>query len=266
MIKAFFSRVKRRNNNVYYIDRVSKKKQKEKIYGEKALLFLYGKSSFWLIPWVFIARFFVAKLPFFSRMYGALQKTSYSRKKILPFIKQYAIDPEEFQDPVATFSSFNAFFIRKLKLSARPFDQKQQTIAAFAEGRYLVFPDVDQVDQIYVKGQSFSLTSLLQSKKKAETYRSASLVLARLCPADYHRFHFPVDCVPQKAAAINGPLYSVNPLALMQNIGYLWENARVVTELTGAFGQMLLIEIGATNVGSIIQTYAPKKRYLKGEE
>ena len=93
------------------------------------------------------------------------------------------------------------------------------------------------------------------------------MVMARLAPADYHRFHFPCNCTPSKAHLITGPLYSVNPIALRKNIEYLTENKRMITELkTHLFGTILAIEVGATFVGSIVQTFEPEKHYAKGDE
>ena len=51
-------------------------------------------------------------------------------------------------------------------------------------------------------------------------------------------------------------MYSVNPIALKRNISYLWHNKRFITELdSDKFGRILLVEIGATCVGGIQQTY-----------
>ena len=113
----------------------------------------------------------------------------------------------------------------------------------------------------------FSLSDLLQDQKLANQYAGGSLLLSRLCPVDYHRFHFPAAGVPGATRLINGPLYSVNPIALCQNIHILARNKRCVTELqTEAFGKVLLLEIGATCVGSICQTYTAGQPVSKGGE
>jgi phosphatidylserine decarboxylase len=45
-------------------------------------------------------------------------------------------------------------------------------------------------------------------------------------------------------------------MALRQNLSYLWENKRTLTSVeTERWGQVLIMEIGATNVGSIMQTF-----------
>ena len=92
-------------------------------------------------------------------------------------------------------------------------------------------------------------------------------MLSRLCPLDYHRFHFPVSGTPRQTRLINGPLFSVSPIALGQNLSYLWQNKRTITEIqTETLGTVLMLEIGATCVGSIHQTYQPDTAIEKGAE
>jgi len=136
-----------------------------------------------------------------------------------------------------------------------------------ADGRHLGFSDASKIEGVFVKGQRFDLERLLGQASLAARYARGTLVLSRLCPVDYHRFHFPVAGNPSPTTLLNGPLYSVNPIALRRNLSYLWENRRTLTTLeTEKFGTVLLLEIGATNVGSIVQTYRPGRAVVKGEE
>ena len=51
-------------------------------------------------------------------------------------------------------------------------------------------------------------------------------------------------------------LRSVSPLALRKNLAILWENRRVRTLVESPeFGRVLIVEIGATCVGRIEQTF-----------
>jgi phosphatidylserine decarboxylase len=66
---------------------------------------------------------------------------------------------------------------------------------------------------------------------------------------------------------IEGPLFSVSPIALRQRLAYLWTNKRALTRLeTRGFGSVLLLEIGATCVGTIAQTYRAGSPVAKGAE
>ena len=190
-----------------------------------------------------------------------------SRQKIAPFIEQYGLDASEFERRPEEFASFNEFFYRKLKPESRPIDSDPRSIVFPADGRHLCIPDLSQCEGLFVKGEMFDLQTLLRDSELAQRYASGSLVLSRLCPVDYHRFHFPVSGIPGATRLINGPLYSVNPIALCQNINILAANKRTLTILeTESLGQVLLLEIGATCVGSICQTYDEEVAVTKGDE
>jgi phosphatidylserine decarboxylase len=250
---------------IEYIDRETGQIQQEKIYGEFWIDFFYGRH-----PLAFLAALFLlplARFSFFSQLYGSFQKSPLSRRKIRPFIEKYQIDTSEFLKPVDSFASFNDFFIRKLRPETRPIAAGSNIAILPADARYLFYANVSQSDQFLIKGRGFDLSKLLGDSHLAARYVEGAMVIARLCPVDYHRFHFPCDGVPSAAQLIAGHLYSVNLLALKQRVESLTENKRMVTELkTEEFGTVLLIEVGATNVGSIEQTYVPGKRVEKGEE
>ena len=252
--------------DIYYIDRQSKKKEKEKVYGRAFIEALYGNGviskifSFFFLP-------LVAKVPLFSRLYGLFQSSKWSKPKVSKFINAFAVDPKEFLESPTSYGSFNDFFIRKLHPEARPICQENTVAVMPADARYLFYPHIEKSDGFLIKGEKFSLSELLQDGGLAETYRCGAMVIARLCPTDYHRFHFPCSCVPDKPKLINGPLYSVNPLALKKNIHILCQNKRMLTKLhTKNFGTILYIEVGATYVGSIHQSFIPHESYAKGEE
>lgn len=234
---------------IKYLDRRTKKICEEKVYGEKFLRFVYRGGLFGKIAKI------VSRTPLVSKLYGWLQNSPFSRKKIEPFIKEFGVDTSEFLDPVESFDSFNAFFVRKLKPKVRPLSEGA---VIPADGRYLVFPDVRKQGSYFVKGQEFDIPSLLGNEKLGYEYADGSLVIARLCPVDYHRFHFPFDCEAGHPSLMNGWTYSVNPIAVRKQMSIFWENKRVITELNSdRYGQVLYIEVGATCVGSIHQTFSP---------
>ncbi len=246
---------------IHYIDRKTGYLEEEKVFGERALHFLYGN------PIGKLLNIFVAKCTLISRLYGWWQNQSWTRKQITPFIDFFGIDSSEFFQTVDQFESFNDFFIRKLKPETRPLTQEDNTAIIPADARYLFFQNISETDGFIVKGEKFSLKELLQDENLAKRYENGSMVIARLCPTDYHRFHFPFDNTPGIPKLINGYLYSVNPIALRQNIHIFTQNKRVLTSLQSkSFGNVLFIEIGATNVGSIHQTYTPNCPHKKGDE
>lgn len=243
---------------IYLIDRQTGEKKEELIYFGSILRFLYGSLLGKILGKC------ISIVPFFSHFSGWWQRRSLTRRHIAPFINKYCLNSTEFEKKPEEYASFDAFFTRKLKKEARPL---ADGVILPADGRYLVYQNVATCDGFVVKGKKFSLKKLLGNPKLAQHYAEGSMTIARLAPCDYHRFHFPANCTPSPAQLINGPLYSVNPIAVKKNVELLTENKRMVTHLhTQDHGTILFIEIGATNVGTIHQTFIAERPYKKGDE
>lgn len=234
--------------------------EEEKICAKPLVNWLYKNNSFW-------AHFFSPLFPLLSKIFALFAKSRFSKSKIATFIEEYKIDKNEFVAPTSSFTSFNDFFIRKLKVSCRPINREKETLISPADGRCLVYPNIDNVDNFCIKGNQFNLESFLKNQEMISKFKSGSMALIRLAPMDYHHFHFPTDAFANTPAYAQGSLFSVNPIALCQNIKILYENKKMYTLLkTTYFGEILFVEIGATLVGTIIQTFQPMKKYKKGEE
>ena len=246
---------------ICYFNRHTARPETEQIYGEGFLHWTYGHPAGALALWA------LAKRPVFSAWYGRRMSTPASAARVAPFIARYGLDPAEFADPPGSFGSFNEFFFRKLNPAARPVDADESSVVFPADGRHLGFERASAIRSVFVKGQQFDLEKLLGDSGLAARYADGALVLSRLCPVDYHRFHFPAAGIAGETRVIRGPLFSVSPIALRRHLSYLWTNKRTLTPLvTERFGTVLLVEIGATCVGTIQQTYPPGQAVAKGAE
>jgi phosphatidylserine decarboxylase len=84
---------------------------------------------------------------------------------------------------------------------------------------------------------------------------------------DYHRFHFPDDGEVLDEYRIAGRLHSVNPFALRARSDILATNDRHVSILdTSNFGRLAMVEVGAMNVGKIVQTHPTGAPFHRGDE
>jgi phosphatidylserine decarboxylase len=251
-----------------YFDRYAREVRAEQVYGERWLRLAYenpvGRLALWL----------VVRRRFFSSWYGWKMNLSASALQVLPFIAKYGVDVDEFAKSAFDYKTFNEFFYRALKPAARPIAPGAGVAVFPADGRHLAFPDVDAAEGFYVKGAKFTLTELFgedglpgEAQVLAKQFGGGAMLISRLCPVDYHRFHFPVDGVPGESRLIRGRLYSVHPIALRRSIRYLVRNKREITLIESpAFGSVAMIEVGATNVGGIRQSYVPGRPAAKGDE
>ena len=252
-------------NPIEFYNRYTKKIEEEQVYGEAFLRWAYEN------PLGKLTTELVIKRAFFSRWYGWRMNQKASKKKIDPFIKQFGVNENDFLEKKSNYASFNDFFYRKLKKEARPIHEGENSIIFPADGRHLGFQNVDECKGVFVKGQHFDLKGLLESNSLGEHFKGGSLILSRLCPVDYHRYHFPCSgkVISQAFLPIagSGVLYSVNPVALAQDLSIFWKNKRLLTLLkTENFGKVAILEIGATCVGSIVSSVENGDSVEKGSE
>ena len=174
--------------------------------------------------------------------------------------------PQEGRDPSDPYSSFNQFFIRRFKEGKRNFCIGEGDFPAFSEARYFGYENVASNQNIPVKGKFLNSELLLAKDKWIETFNDGPLLLARLCPVDYHRFHYPDNGKVLDYYPVSGKLHSVNPLALKKKEDIFSTNFREVTILeTENFGKLAYVEVGATCVGKIAQT-SNLETFNRGDE
>lgn len=205
------------------------------------------------------------KLRTFSKIVGCYYDSKRSIRSIEPFIKQYALDMSEYEE--TTYATFNDFFARKLKANARTVDTRSSVVASPCDGKLFVIPNISNTMTFYLKDLPFNLEKFVGDAQRAQQYEGGTLMIFRLAPYDYHRFHFPVDCTPSQAVIINGTLESVNPVAYKSGIQVLTENERHLIELkTQDHGTALMLPVGAMCVGKITETYTAEEAVQKGAE
>jgi phosphatidylserine decarboxylase len=243
---------------IKYWDRQKQHEETELVYGDKGVKFLYENR----LGRVLVESFLSRKLP--SLVYGSYQSSTLSQKKIPEFIKAFKIPMSEYESE--DFKSFNDFFIRKFKPGARKFETDPKKMAAPAEARYLAYEKVSSEQKFPVKGSDLTPEVLLGRSDIARSFEGGSLLIARLCPVDYHRFHYPDDGRIWDSYRIHGKFHSVNPVALKYRSEIFFTNERQVSLLdTKHFGRIAYIEVGALLVGKIVQTQI-RPDFKRGDE
>jgi len=194
-----------------------------------------------------------------------------SAREIPTFIAFHKLNVEEIKDPLDSFKSFNEFFYRKLKETARPVDEPQNParLVSCADCRMMAFETVNDATRLWIKGREFSVKRLLGETYANEfpKYDGGALGIFRLAPQDYHRFHSPVDGVIGPMTYISGEYYTVNPQAIRTQLDVYGDNVRKIVPIDSpTFGRVMCVCVGAMMVGSIATTVKEGEQIFRGQE
>ena len=240
---------------ITYYDRYENKLKIEQVYACGFLYWSYNtRTGKWATDMVFRRRLI-------SWLYGWLHKRSWSRRKIKPFVKTFNVNLDELVQSLNDFTSFNEFFVREIDISKRWVNNDPTICIAPVDGKVLVYPSVKPDMTFRIKSSTFNLRQFLKDDSLVEQFEDGSMVISRLCLADYHHFHFPDSGLPYQTISISGKYYAGGPYSLSKLIPFYTENHRTMTLFdSDHFGRMLIVEIGALTVGSIHQCFQPEKR------
>jgi phosphatidylserine decarboxylase len=252
---------------IKYFNRLTGQTEIEKVYGDWFIRFLYSSFAGQRIGGLFTNKIF-------SQIYGTFQDLPTSAAKVRPFIDKFHIPMDEYEpgskpavDPRDSYKSFNQFFIRRFKPLRRPFVSESNRMPAFAEARYVGFEAIEEKRLYPVKGQYLLAKDLVGNAQIAKIFEGGPLVIARLCPVDYHRYHYPDNGKVLDHFRVAGAYDSVNPLALKYKNQIFIKNERYTSILqTENFGRLAYIEVGAICVGKIVQSHPWSKPFTRGEE
>ncbi|KAJ2928704.1 hypothetical protein H1R20_g8360, partial [Candolleomyces eurysporus] len=194
-----------------------------------------------------------------------------SAAEIPAFIQFHNLNVHEILDPLDSFKSFNEFFYRKLKSSARPVESPSDPfrLVSSADSRLMAFESVNEATRLWIKGRDFTIPKLLGDnyKNDYDRYNGGALVIFRLAPQDYHRFHSPVDGTIGPMTYIAGEYYTVNPQAIRTALDVYGENARKIVPIDSPqFGRVMAVCVGAMMVGSIKTTVEEGENVARGQE
>lgn len=251
MGKQAMSSTESSEQDVFVWDRATGELVKEIVLGDSMLRLAYLGPLRGACRWLFFRHTLVSKL------LGWYCNTGWSRRKIEGTIDSLGIDRDEFRDPVETFRTFNEFFYRHLREDVRPSDPAPDVLCSPADCRLTIFPRINGDTCVPVKGAQFAIPELLgMTAEDAGRFTDGIVLVFRLCPADYHRYHYPAAGRELRRIDIPGGLDSVNPIALGLGIPVFTQNHRLVTLLDlGLLGQAAFAEVGAFGVGGIVQTH-----------
>ncbi len=152
----------------------------------------------------------------------------------------------------ADFPTFNQFFIRELKPSARPITAEKNVIASPVDGSVAQCGGIQRGQLLQAKNHSFRLIDLLGGDQTLTTlFQDGEFATLYLAPFNYHRVHMPLAGNLKKMMYVPGNLFSVNRMTA-ELIPHIYaRNERIVTLFETDAGPMAVILVGALIVGSM---------------
>jgi phosphatidylserine decarboxylase len=172
---------------------------------------------------------------------------------ITRFTKAFDVDLDEVKlDVPGEFATFNDFFVRELADGAREVDTDEDAVVSPVDGRVSAAGPIHRDSIFQAKGISYSLGDLLATDlEEAEHYVDGNFATIYLAPYNYHRIHAPLAGELVAARYVPGDLFSVNDATAARIDGLFRRNERLIMHFRTRLGPVVLISVGARNVGSI---------------
>ena len=203
--------------------------------------------------------------PWISKVAGSFLSSKASKFIISGFIRKHGISLENIEIPKGGFQSFNAFFSRKRRITAK--DLASEDLISPCDA-FLSLVPIEKDSSFEIKHTRYSLTNLLDDEKLAKMYEGGMAFIFRLTPTHYHRYHYPLNGKIRDSRKISGKLHCVRPVAL-ENVPVYIQNSREYQIISSdRFGVVTQMEIGALLVGKIVNSEKKVKgtRVFCGEE
>jgi len=173
------------------------------------------------------------------------------------FARAVGADPSEAELPLDQYATFNAFFTRRLRHDARPWNAPPHGLGAPCDGRLDAHGTIAAGELIQAKGIAYGIDELLATDGAAPDFEGGTFVTIYLSPADYHRVHAPCELTVDTITHAGGELWPVNQLSVPRVSGLFAVNERVIARGSLADGRpFALVMVGATVVGQISVAHA----------
>jgi phosphatidylserine decarboxylase len=208
------------------------------------------KSRLFLLLQRILPRYLLTALVF---RLTRIRTTGVKNYLIRHFVDFYNVDVDAVEKSVPDeFATFNDFFIRELVSGARPVDAASDSVVSPADGMVSAAGKIERGRIFQAKGLYYTLTDLLATDiDDAENFVDGAFATIYLSPGDYHRVHSPLAGELVAARYVPGDLFSVNDATVSYLPNLFTRNERLICHLETDCGPIVVILVGALNVGSI---------------
>lgn len=193
-----------------------------------------------------------------SRLIGRFAQSHWSRPLIRPYVKWFRVDVSQAEKPLHMYRSLGEFFTRRLRKGMRVITPGPYVTVSPVDGRIAQFGRIEGKTLFQAKGVPYSLQELLgNDQKKAAYYEGGTYLTLYLSPRDYHRIHMPISGTLTSYTYVPGTLFPVNPFGVRAVAGLFTKNERLITYAETSAGEMAIVKVGATFIGSVRVVYDP---------
>ena len=207
-----------------------------------------------------------------SKLIGNLWTRPESKKLIPRFIKRMYVNTDELDKDISEFSSLNEFFARKIDLKKRPFEKggpSKRTIYSPSDGLVLLYSNLQQAYECFIKSEKFSLEEFLNHEKSLiSMVNGGPMAIIRLQPKDIHRMYAPLSGKLGEFHWAGKRLHTVkSEIVTRPDVAVFTENIRLTIPFQNSiFGSFLMTAIGAPLIGSIVTRFKPGDNITVGQE
>ena len=187
-----------------------------------------------------------------------------NRKIIKTFVDMYKINLKEVEKPLSEYKTLGDFFSRGLKVGARPINGD---VVHPCDGVLIQSGEIHNDVLIQAKGKTFDFKKFIPENPWSDDFSEGSFFTYYLAPHNYHRVHSPIKGKILWSTLVPGELWPVNGWSVNNIDGLYALNERVAVGIETEQGKVILVMVGATNVGAMsftfdpnIQTNTPKKK------
>ena len=194
-----------------------------------------------------------------SRIAGGFAKSGISRAVIPAYVKKFNIDVDAAEKAVEEYPSLVEFFVRRLKPGLRPVDEMLTSVVSPVDGKVSQMGPIREGQLVQAKGVTYTVAELLGGDtERARRYEGGQFLTVYLSPTDYHRIHTPLAGRVKAYTYVPGTLWPVNPFGVRAVQGLFAKNERLITYFDTEAGEVALVKVGATIVGSVKVEYDEK--------
>jgi phosphatidylserine decarboxylase len=173
------------------------------------------------------------------------------RQAIRLYSKYYGVRLEDAAAGADGYTTFLEFFTRHLRPGLRPIDADPSTLVSPVDGRISACGPLVPDALLQAKGFKYRMEDLVASRAWADRWAGGVYLTFYLNPADYHRFHAPLDLEVLEAVHVPGRLLPVNEWSRQQVPDLYVGNERIVVRAAIPRGEALLVFVAATSVGRV---------------